>query len=150
MGVRSTFEATLGTRCPREAAPSPEETVEAAHAYRTVRRWLQAIDDRDAGVLQAAYESRPWPVHLYDDLGRLTGVVVRLACVVGAWPADRRAQQAMEMARAEVLSSECFRCRGTSERPLVRLRHEAEKRFARARHAYAVARDVGPCIVRAS
>jgi hypothetical protein len=150
MGVRSTFEATLGARCPRARALSPDETVEPAHAYRTIRGWLRAIDDRDAGVLQAAYEVRPWPVHLYDDLGRLTGVVVRLACVVGAWPADRRAQQATEMARAEVLSSECFRHRGTSFSPLVRLRREAEKRFARASHAYAVVRGDGPCAVRAS
>jgi len=149
MGLRSTFEATLGPRCPRQGAPSPEETVEAAHAYRTIRGWLRAIDDRDAGVLQAAYDVRPWPVHLYDDLGRLTGIVVRLACAVGRWPEERRAQQAMEMARAEVLAHECFQCRGTSFRPLARLRREAEKRFARASHAYAVVRGEGPCAVRA-
>jgi hypothetical protein len=150
MGLRSTFEATLGARCPRPGAPTPEETVEAARAYRTIRRWLLAIDDRDAGVLQAAYEVRPWPLHLYDELGRLTGVVVRLACALGTWPEDRRAQQAMEMARAEVLAAECFQCRGTSFSPIVRLRREAEKRFARASHAYAVVRGKGPCAVRAS
>jgi hypothetical protein len=150
MGLRSTFDATLGARCPRAGAPSPEETVDAAHAYRTIRAWLRAIDDRDAGVLQAAYEVRLWPIHLYDDLGRLTGIVVRLACAAGAWPADRRAQQAMEMARAEVLASECCRCRGTSVHPLLRLRREAEKRFARASHAYAVVRGERPCAVTAS
>ena len=150
MGIRSTFEATLGARCPRPGLPSPEETVEAAHAYRILRGWLRAIDDRDAGVLQAAYEARPWPVPLDDDLGRLTGIVVRLACAVGTWPEDRRAQQAMEMARAEVLASECFPCRGTGFDPLMRLRREAAKRFARAIHAYAVVRGERPCAVRGS
>jgi len=54
------------------------------------------------------------------------------------------------MARAEVLADECLQCQGTSIRPLVRLRREAEKRFARARQAYAAVRGADRCAVRAS
>lgn len=150
MGMRSTFELSLGVRRPGMEAPSPEETVGRAHAYRTIRGWLRAIDDRDAGVLQAAYEARPWPVDLYDDLGRLTGIVVRLACDAGHWPADRRAQQAVEMARAEVLAADCIQWRGMSTSPLLPLRREAERRFTRAHHAYARVRGEAPCAVRVS
>jgi hypothetical protein len=150
MGIRSTFEATLGARCPQPEAPSPEETVEAAHAYRTIRGWLRAIDDRDAGVLQVAYEIRPWPGALYDELGRLTGVVVRLACALDPWPADRRSQELIEMARAGWLESECEPYRRYGVGPLARLRREGEKRFAQAHHAYSVARGNGASLVGGS
>jgi hypothetical protein len=99
-------------------------------------------------VLQVAYEVRPWPVDLYDELGRLTGIVVRLACDSGSWPAERRAQQAAEMARAEALAIECVEWRGQSLGPIAPLRQRAEKRFARAHHAYAHARGEAPCAVR--
>ena len=150
MGLQSTFGETLGVRSPGASAPSPEENLGAAHAYRTIRGWLRAIDDSDAGVLQAAYEVRPWPMDLYDDLGRLTGIVVRLACDPTTWPADRRAQQAVEMARAEALADECLQWRGQSDGPIIPLRRRAEKRFVQAHHAYAAVRGDGPCVVRAS
>jgi hypothetical protein len=150
MGLRSTFVGMLGARFPAPPEPSPEDNVGAAHAYRTIRGWLLAIDDRDAGVLQAAYEARPWPSELYDDLGRLTGVVVRLACDPVSWPAARKAQQAVEMARAEALAKDSVEWRGSSSSPLAALRRQAEERFARAHRAYARVRGDGPCAVRAS
>jgi hypothetical protein len=150
MGLQSTFGETLGVRCPGASAPSPEENVAAAHAYRIIRGWLRAIDDSDAGVLQAAYEVRPWPMDLYDEFGRLTGIVVRLACDPSTWPADRRTQQAVEVARAEALAIECVEWRGQSLGPIAPLRRKAETRFAEAHHAYAAVRGNGPCAVRVS
>jgi hypothetical protein len=150
MGLRSTFGGMLGASCPAAPEPSPESNVAAAHAYRTIRGWLGAMDGRDAGVLQAAYEARPWPSDLYDDLGRLTGVVVRLACDPVSWPADRRAQEILEMARAEALVRECVEWRGLSTSPLVTLRRKAEERFTRAHLAYARVRGDVRCVVRAS
>jgi len=52
------------------------------------------------------------------------------------------------LARAAVLSVECERYRAVHLAPLVPLRREAEKSFARAQHAYAQARGKGPCVVR--
>jgi hypothetical protein len=150
MGVQSTFEQSIVPRRQRRDDPIPEAATHAATAYRQIRGWLLAIPDRDAGVLQAAYESRPWPPRLYDDLGRLTGVVVRLACALDAWPEDRRMQQALEQARAELLAHDFARYRGLAFGPVVRLRRRAEKRFVRAHHAYALVRGPGPCLVSAS
>ena len=143
MGIRSNFQRSVGR--PGDE-PSPESAAEAAHSYRLIRRWLLSIPDAHAGVLQAAYVIRPWPPRLYDDLGRLTGIVVRLACALDPWPADTRSREVIEAARAEWLAIECERCRGFVFSPVVRLRRDAEKRFALARHAYAGARGNGPAV----
>jgi hypothetical protein len=150
MGIRSNFVAVLGSRYSCGDDPTPEQAATVAHSYRRIRTWLLAIPDSDAGVLQAAYEIRPWPSALYDELGRLTGVVVRLACGQSPWPADRRSQELVEMARAGWLESECGPYRRYGIGPLARLRREAEKRFAAARHAYSVVRGKGPSLAGAS
>jgi hypothetical protein len=150
MGIRSNFVSVLGNRHSGGDGPTPEEAATAAHSYRRIRTWLLAIPDSHAGVLQAAYEIRPWPSALYDELGRLTGVVVRLACAQSPWPADRRSQELVEMARAGWLESECGPYRRYGIGPLARLRREGEKRFAQAHYAYCVVRGEGPCLVGAS
>jgi hypothetical protein len=150
MGVRSNFMSVLEGAHSGETVPTPEEAATAAHGYRRIRGWLGAIPDSDAGVLQAAYEIRPWPSALYDELGRLTGIVVRLACALDPWPPDRRSQELVETARAGWLESECGPYRRYGVGPLVRLRREAEKRFAQAHHAYCVVRGEGPCLDGAS
>jgi hypothetical protein len=150
MGMRSNFVSALGSRHSEGAGPTPEDVATVAHGYRRIRTWLLAIPDSDAGVLQTAYEIRPWPSALYDELGRLTGVVVRLACAQGPWPADRRSQALVELARAGWLESECGPYRRYGVGPLARLRRDAEKRFAQAHHAYSVVRGKEPCLVGAS
>jgi hypothetical protein len=129
---------------------TPEDAAEASHAQRTIRRWLLAIPNADAGVLQAAYEQRDWPGSLVDELGRITGVVVRLACALDRWPADPAAQRVVETARARWLESYYSRGRGRGFETLLNLRREAEMRFAKAHHAYAVVRGNGPCLARST
>ena len=132
MGAQSNFMAMIGRATPR----SPEDAVEACRRYRRIRAWLKAIVDSDAGVLQAAYELRDWPVVLQDKLGRLTGVVVRLACALDRWPDPRAAQQAREMIRATWLAADCSVLNPTFSR----LRGAAQVRFARAHLAYRTVR----------
>jgi hypothetical protein len=146
MGIRSNFTRMLGPLLVAQDHPSPEDAAEAAHVYRRIRSWLRAISDGDAGVLQAAYEVQPWPERLRGELGRLTGVVVRLACALDPWPYDRRSQQIVEQARALWLTTQC---RGPvwSFSPIFKLRRAAELRFAQAHHAYGAARGSAPCLV---
>jgi len=98
----------------------------------------KAMADSDAGVLQAAYELRSWPVALFDELGRLTGIAVKMACALDLAHAERRTQGLIEMARAEWLLSSGTPIRQNAS--LARLRREAEIRFVRAQHAYRVVR----------
>jgi hypothetical protein len=133
MGVPSNFDRALGPRS-TSIPRTPEDAAEAAHRYRRIRTWLKAMADTDAGVLQAAYELRDWPVSLFDELGRLTGIVVRMACALDGMYGDRDAQRLIEMARARWLVSS-----GTplaENVSLARLRREAEIRFVRALRAY--------------
>ena len=139
MVLPSNFQSGLGPRGGGEPYTTPDDAVEAAHRHRRVLAWLKVIPDSDAGVLQAAYEVRPWPIPLYDALGRLTGVFVRLACALDSWPADRASQQVIEMARAESLAA--FGAMG--EAGFVSLRRAAEVRFVQAHHAYGAARQKG-------
>ncbi len=150
MGLRSNFLPGLWNLHPDAEVLTPEDAAEAAHAYRRIRSWLLGIPDSDAGVLLAAYEIRPWPRALDDELGRLTGVVVRLACALDVWPSDRKSQELVEMARAGWLAAESARYRRYGVGPLGRLRREGEKRFAHAHHAYCVVRGEGPCALGAS
>jgi hypothetical protein len=149
MGVRSNFHAALSRHFASERV-TPEDAAEASHAHRTIRRWLLAIPDAEAGVLQAAYEQRAWPASLVDELGRITGVVVRLACALDPWPADQASQRLLETARAHWLESHCSKGRGRGFETLLSLRREGEVRFARAHHAYAVVRGKGPCLARST
>jgi hypothetical protein len=148
MGDQSNYLAMLGRHGPGSAIPSPEDAAEAAHRARRIRGWLTAMEPADAGVLQCAYELRAWPVVLWDELGRLTGVVVRLACALDAVPADRRAQRIIEMVRAEWLAEQCPGA--TVDSTLSRLRREGQARFARAHFAYSVLRGDAPPLGRSS
>jgi hypothetical protein len=150
MGVSSNFHAVLQPGLARIERVTPEDAAEASHAHRTIRRWLLAIPDADAGALQAAYEQRSWPGSLVDELGRITGVVVRIACALDRWPADKAAQRVVETARARWLDSHCSKGRGRGFETLLRLRREGEVRFAKAHHAYAVVRGRGPCLARST
>jgi hypothetical protein len=150
MGLRSNFLPCLWKRHLTKKVLGPEEALAAAHAYRRIRGWLRAIPDSDAGVLQAAYEIRRWPRALYDELDRLTGVVVRLACALDRWPDDRRSLELVEMARADWLAADCGPFRRYGFGPLARLRREGEKRFKRAHGAFRAARGRGRCLVGGS
>jgi len=137
MGASSNFDLVRGAM---STAPriTPEDAVEAAHLYRRVLTWLRTIADSDAGVLQAAYELRDWPVALFDELGRLTGIVVKLACALDGVYANRDVQQRIEAARAEWLVSSGAPLRRSAS--LAPLRRAAEVRFCRAHRAYEAVR----------
>ena len=150
MGVPSNFHAVLPRHLAQSERRTPEDAAEASHAHRTIRRWLLAIPGADAGVLQVAYEQHDWPSSLVDELGRITGVVVRIACALDRWPADKAAQRVVETARTRWLDSHCSKGRGRGFETLLRLRREGEVRFAKAHHAYAVVRGHGPCLARST
>jgi hypothetical protein len=137
MGVSSNYEQALGARS-ASAHRTPEDAADAAHRCRRIRNWLKAIVDSDAGILQASYELRPWPVALFDQLGRLTGIVVKLACALDLLHSDRDRQRLIEMARAEWLVSSGAPMRLNAS--LCRIRREAEVRFVRAHRSYSIVR----------
>ena len=141
MGNQSNYLAMLGPYGPGSALPSPEDAALASHRERRIRGWLRAMDSSDAGVLQCAYELRAWPVALYDALGRLTGVVVRLACALDTFPEERRDLLLLEMARADWLAG--MGSDPAADSTLTRLKREAQTRFVWAHHAYSAARKAG-------
>ena len=141
MGLQSNYLAMLGRHGPGSSIPSPEQAVDAAHRFRLVLRWLKALDTGDAGVLQCAYELRAWPIPLWDRLGRLTGIVVRIACAMDPLPGNRDVLQVVEMARADWLAKGC--ARGEVDAELRALRREAEGRFVQAHRAYGARRPKG-------
>lgn len=74
----------------------PVYAVSQERFHRRIRRWLVGIDDHDAGVLQAAFAPRAWPPALRRELGRLTGIVVRLASAM-EWPIETWEQDLLEI-----------------------------------------------------
>ena len=100
MGARSNYAAVL------DAADdlTMEDRAEAAHAQRQILKRLREVGDHDAGVLKAAYIARPWPLVLREGLGRVTGVLVRLACVDLGLPEDDAQLDALERRTADRLS----------------------------------------------
>ena len=65
--------------------------------YRVVIARLRRLDEHHAGVLRAAYTPRSWPEGLREELGRLTGVVVRLASAEMGWPSEQWDQEMLEV-----------------------------------------------------
>jgi hypothetical protein len=142
MGEQSNYLAMLGPLGPGSRIPSPEDAAEAAHRARWVGRWLLAIGTSDTGVLRCAYELRAWPVALWDRLGRLTGVVVRLACALDGLTDAPHLLRVVEMARADWLAAQAPRA--AIDPTWARLRGEARNRLARATLAYERARAATP------
>jgi len=135
MGLRSNFLASLGREGPGSHAPSPDEAVDASHAQRRIRVMLGVLEETHVEVLRCAYTQRDWPVVLWDQYGRLTGIVVRLACAHETVPEGQHAQDLFEMNHASWLASEIHR--SAIDPMFVRLRTDAQGRFARATSAYA-------------
>jgi hypothetical protein len=119
---------------------TPEDHARAAQKHRVIRSHLKSIPDSDAGVLQCAYAPRAWPVALAKELGRLTGIVVRLSCDHETWPEERARQLAIDVENADVLHL-MLRAGGDENRSVLRdLRREAQGRFAHALREYVAAR----------
>jgi len=119
---------------------TPEDHARAARRHRVIRSHLKSIPDSDAGVLQCAYAPRPWPVALAKELGRLTGIVVRLSCDRETWPEERCRQLALDAENADALHL-MLRVGGDENRSVLRdLRREAQGRFAHALGEYVSAR----------
>ena len=119
---------------------TPEVHERAREKHRVIRSHLKSIPDHDAGVLQCAYAPRPWPVRLRKELGRLTGIVVRLSCTRRTWPVERPKQLATDAENAEMLHA-MLRAGGEENVCVLRdLRREAQLEFARALGEYSLAR----------
>lgn len=117
-----------------------EEHARAVRRHRVIRSHLKSIHDSDAGVLQCAYAPVAWPSRLERELGRLTGVVVRLACDRATWPEERGRQLRLDAENAEMLVT-MLRAGGDENRQVLGdLRREANARFGRALEAYVAAR----------
>jgi hypothetical protein len=112
----------------------------AARKHRVILSHLRSVPDVGAGVLQCAYAPRPWPVRLAKELGRLTGIVVRLSCERATWPEERARQLALDAENAEKLHAMLRAGSEVHRRVLRDLRREAEVRFARALGEYVSAR----------
>jgi len=119
-----------------DASPSWE-----AIAFRTVDGWLSAIDAYDAAVLEAAYGKGPRPLGLVRRLGRLTGVVVRLASFDAGWPPDREEQRLLEERTATRLDEERA---GHGPRSVTRYVEPAAGLLRTAVRAYSDKRGRGP------
>jgi hypothetical protein len=103
VGLRSNFLEVLHPTL----VPSAEDRVEALRAQRIIERRLSRLSAFDAGVLQAAYVARPWPVALRETMGRSTGVLVRLAAaeaVDGHLPQSDTTLDALERRVGETLT----------------------------------------------
>jgi hypothetical protein len=110
MAPRSAFVASLERVLPNESGDSTmEDRAEAAHAQRTLLRWIQEVGDHGAGVLKVAYTARPWPLMLREELGRLTGVVVRLRAAEIGLPDDDRELDTLEQ-RTAIRLNEALAC----------------------------------------
>jgi hypothetical protein len=122
-----------------DASPSWE-----AIAYQTIDGWLSAIDAYDAGVLEAAYGNGPRPRGLLHRLGRLTGVVVRLASLDAGWPPEKQEQRRLEERTAKRLDEEYP---GRRPRTVRRYVEPAAGLLRTAVRAYSDERGRGPSMV---
>jgi hypothetical protein len=105
MGARSNFAASI-----LDFEDDTIETrAEASAARRKIHSWLVEVGDHDAGVLKAAYVARPWPLRLRERLGRVTGVVVRLAAAQVGLPDDDDELDRLEQRTAVKLDEEMER-----------------------------------------
>ena len=130
---RSAFVASLARVLPNESEErTMEDRAESVHAQRTLLRWIQEVGNHDAGVLKAAYVARPWPLMLREELGRLTGVVVRLRAAEIGLPDDDRELDTLEQRTAHRLN-EALAC-GASI--VDRLKHKASPLLRKAFTAY--------------
>jgi len=119
---------------------TPEDHAHAREKHRIIRSHLKSIPDHDAGVLQSAYAPRPWPVRLRKELGRLTGIVVRLSCARKTWPGERGTQLAVDAENADMLHA-MLRAGGEENVHVLRdLRREAQLELAHALGEYTLAR----------
>jgi hypothetical protein len=142
MTAPSNFGRMLASVSPGGYSRTPEDQAEAAMAHRRILGWLRAMPNNQAGVLQAAFELRELPAVVRIRFGLVTGIAVRLTCSLDAWPKNRRAQEAMDRARARDLAVMCTRPE-KHQAFLEKLDARAHERFDTALAAYLRARGTG-------
>jgi hypothetical protein len=149
MGKTSNFIAALVPARHRHAeADLLDRRVRAATAYRTIRRWLIAVeqgDDHHAGVLKVAHEVRAFPLILRSTFGPLAGIIVRLAAAGVGLPDDDRSLELLEARVAEGIAHTLGR---HGPGALAALRKEAHRRYTRAFDAYTKVRGAAPLAIR--
>jgi hypothetical protein len=141
--VERALSGRVGMRV-KSADTSVDERMGAAVAAGTIRRYLRAMPNREAGILACAFGARDWPLELEEELGPLTGIVVRLAV---AGRRKRLPEGNLERHEAEMATS--LRKALLKEGPLTldRLRGQAAGLLACALRAYAVVREPGETLV---
>jgi hypothetical protein len=132
IGNRSNFAASLAYVQPGVGNRAVDDCADALYAQRTLLKWIRELGDFDAGVLQAAYVARPWPIKLYEELGRLTGIVARLGAVEDGLPETREDLETLELRTATRLNEALAR----KAPVLTRLVREARPLLERAFDAY--------------
>jgi hypothetical protein len=120
----------------------PEQDVCQERVHRRIRRWLLAIREHDVAVLQAAYGPRAWPPELRRELGRFTGIVVRLASAM-EWPRETWEQDLLEIRVATRLEA-VLAARGREG--LAVFRNAAMRLLSHARATYIAARLQTPAV----
>jgi hypothetical protein len=123
---------------------SVESQMEAAHAEGIIRRHLHAMPSHHAGVLLAAFEPRRWPAKLGKELGRLTGIAVRLTMASVGLAKDIENRREREEATARWLNQAVVR---EGALALTVVRSQAQSLFATALRSYAKQRGTGSSLV---
>ena len=142
LGLRSNFEDSLMLQ--RHRRDRTEAYVEAARTRRVIRERPLRMGDPDAGVLQTAYAPRPWPGALRHELGRLAGVVVRLATAKVGLINDHDLKRVEE----HVAHALVERRKQDGPEEIARLRETAARYFDHAYGAYRQQRGTTDNLVR--
>lgn len=146
MSCPSNFGRMLSSIAPDGRWRTPEDQADAAGAHARIRRWLYAMPNHEAGVLQVAFEPRDLPRPVTVRFGALAAVAVRLTCTLTEWPEDREAQRRLDCVRASALAERCRQ--GLAERAyLERLEARAKARLDKALGEYVRVRGKGRCVL---
>jgi hypothetical protein len=149
LGARSNYLEML---IPTRHGDSPGNTMVRRAMANTARRTILArlteltrAEAPHAGVLQAAYTARPWPLTLRVAMGRATGIAVRLASADLGLPDSDAELDALERETAESLDRALAR-KGAPA--IERWKLQASARYAQAFRAYERVRGDAPSAVR--
>jgi hypothetical protein len=147
VGLPSNFEPIMEQARTRSTGSrdSPEDRVEATHAEAIIRRWLHAMPPRDASVLMAAFEPRPWPPKLEAELGPLTGIAVRVLTAQRGPAKDVRTPRRQDEDAAAAWLNDALGREGSLA--LAPVRAKAQALFIAALKSYANVRCPGPSVV---
>ena len=141
--VEAAIDGQRGRVC--STLDAEEQRADAMHRASCIIGWLESLPAMQCDVLVAAYRPppSPWPARYALKLGRLAGVVAKLASVQGAYA--RACAKGRTEARSAVEWLDEQLARG-DEREADSARAEAFGVYGRALAAYRAARGTRPSL----